>query len=36
VVAKRLVELMEGVIGAESTFGSGCEFWFELPAAPVI
>ena len=32
VVAKRLVELMEGEIGAESAVGMGCVFWFELPS----
>ncbi len=34
VVTKRLAELMEGILGVESTVGTGSVFWCELTSAP--
>ncbi|HXE97104.1 MAG TPA: ATP-binding protein [Dongiaceae bacterium] len=36
VLAKRLIEAMEGTIGVESSLGSGSLFWFELPQADLM
>jgi PAS domain S-box-containing protein len=36
VVSKRLVEMMGGVIGAQSAVGVGSRFWIELPAAAAV
>jgi signal transduction histidine kinase/FixJ family two-component response regulator len=33
-ISSRLVQLMEGKLGFESTFGSGSFFWFRVPLTP--
>ncbi len=33
-ICKRLVELMNGLLGVKSTPGQGTIFWFEIPVAP--